>query len=378
MAINPLIGLGTKVPDLGGRIANFADQQNELSRLAQQDQAAGEEANFQRRRTINNDAVNQTLNDQRIRLGRDKIRQAGKESSAIDSAQDAARLLSLPDHQMLPFLEQRFQKLTQAAQDDPSITTTQTRQLMRMAQSGDFAGVRRESQREASLGVRLGFLPGAQQAKPGALQQKITTLESQLGRKLTQAELLRIGGGAPRGPLVTNVLGNVTEDRPLTEADASSFNLSPEQAANFVISDGKLRPIGTENLSPSEKIQEEAFAKREAGQIQGVDLVQQFEDSFNEAPTIVGVVPPGAERAVLAQQREALVAWVAKNILGTPGTEPSPKLNEIADKIVPDFSGAFDRSNFDEQIESLKQLMKAGGSKASTVLKFDESGNPIE
>jgi hypothetical protein len=39
-------------------------------------------------------------------------------------------------------------------------------------------------------------------AKPGALQQKIATLEGELGRKLTQPEILQIGGATKRAPLV--------------------------------------------------------------------------------------------------------------------------------------------------------------------------------
>ena len=165
MATNPLIALGTRVPNLGGRFANFADQQNALSRLADQDAAAGEEASFQRQRVINKDAVNQTLNEQQITEGRQRIAAAGKERSAIDSAQDAARLLSLPNEQVLPFLNQRRQKLTQAAQSDPSINTVQTDQQIQLAQSGDFQGVRQDAQREVSLATQFGLLQGAGQGK---------------------------------------------------------------------------------------------------------------------------------------------------------------------------------------------------------------------
>ncbi len=85
-------------------------------------------------------------------------------------------------------------------------------------------------------------------------------------------------------------------------------------------------------------------------------LAQEYQKAFREyhEQGDPGLISGERDRANRA--RNALVAWVAKNVLGTPGAEPSPRLYEDAEKLVPDFAGAIDSARFPAAMAQLRAI----------------------
>ena len=88
-----------------------------------------------------------------------------------------------------------------------------------------------------------------------------------------------------------------------------------------------------------------------------------------------GTLPAGKAREQAKVARRALVTWYAKNVLGTPGAEPSPSLYDKAEEIIPDFAGPWDTAMFGARMDEIKQTIgaslgeKKGGSKSGITIE---------
>ena len=71
--------------------------------------------------------------------------------------------------------------------------------------------------------------------------------------------------------------------------------------------------------------------------------------------------------------RKNLATWWATNILGKPGTEPSPRLYEQADEAIGDFAGMFDNPRFPSMIAGLRSSMRAKLAGGETVEAEEET-----
>ena len=89
-------------------------------------------------------------------------------------------------------------------------------------------------------------------------------------------------------------------------------------------------------------------------------LIEAYRTAATKAATggILGI-SAGPDRSNAQAARQALVAWVAKNVLGTPGAEPTPRLYEQAEQMVPDFSGPYDAAVLDRKLNQLEILAAA-------------------
>lgn len=170
-----------------------------------------------------------------------------------------------------------------------------------------------------------------------------------------------------------NMPGSGLETRRLTSEEAAALNLTPEQAAGLVVEGDKVKPAPM-SLPEAEAAKTEASVQAS---------FRGFENLFNEYDMTAKTyqqdalaLPGSGEYARAQAARSALVAWVAKNVLGTPGAEPSPALYEQAEKIVPDFAGPFDRSNFEENMKQVRRQARAKLDTARTTPLPD--GAPIQ
>lgn len=98
-------------------------------------------------------------------------------------------------------------------------------------------------------------------------------------------------------------------------------------------------------------------AKDTAAAEKGVNLFQNYKDAF--ANYQGGWSPAGSAREQAKISRDALVKWYAKNVLGTPGAEPSPSLYDKAEEIIPDFAGPWDAAMFDARMAEIESSINA-------------------
>lgn len=172
--------------------------------------------------------------------------------------------------------------------------------------------------------------------------------------------------------------------RPLTAEERATLNLTEEEADGLIVNaKGEIKAL--DSTTSTTEI-DRANARREAAAKQGSDLIDGYVAEFEKSKPVGGIIPPGGRREALSQRRQGVVAWVAKNVLGTPGAEPSPALYDRAEEMVPDFSGAFDRANFTGKIKALRDLAKAGregedqpsGDTPKKRIRYDAQGNRID
>lgn len=91
----------------------------------------------------------------------------------------------------------------------------------------------------------------------------------------------------------------------------------------------------------------------------GVSLIDAYAragDAATRTSGLLGIAMPGDKNIQAEQARGALVTWWAKNVLGTPGAEPSPALYKQAEDQIPDFSGPWDSRRLPAAVDGLKQL----------------------
>lgn len=211
---------------------------------------------------------------------------------------------------------------------------------------------RLEAGEPESMAALAPFLDAAQVAKP--------LLKQGINPETGAVEWFDFSSGAPaatgltappRQPLVS--VGGTQWELQSTPEGLAAVRLN-EQTGEFESTLVSRKP-GT-----AETEVERAEGRRAAILPQGEALISDYEVMVGAAPTTGGFVEPGGKREALNQQRQALVAWVAKNILGTPGAEPSPALYEQAEGLVPDYSGPYDRAVFTERMNTLRRMMTAG------------------
>jgi len=228
---NPLIALGTRVPNTGGIINQFANQQNALSRLAQQDRQTAEDRQFNRQRVTQNDDLNRQLTQQQINAGNAKIAELGKQQSAKDAAIFSAQLAQLPDDQILPALIQHRAGLAERMRTDPTVNTVQTDQLMQLAQSGQFDKVRQDGARGANIAVRAGIL------KAPAAPKAPTTRERKAGNEIITEQFNQKTGEfdeVSRAPRRSAPVTNISVDaRQATAETAFAKQFGKTNAENF-------------------------------------------------------------------------------------------------------------------------------------------------
>lgn len=88
----------------------------------------------------------------------------------------------------------------------------------------------------------------------------------------------------------------------------------------------------------------------------GTSLIDDYAKAASEAQGPLGVASPGKVSTAKAESaRDALVAWWAKNVLGTPGAEPNTDVYRRAEEAIPDFSGPLDAYRLPGLLQSLKK-----------------------
>lgn len=155
---------------------------------------------------------------------------------------------------------------------------------------------------------------------------------------------------------------------------------SPSDVANMVYPDGSQPLPGTlwseiiarqgRTLTNEEKAAQTArgaqTAKNEEASGKGGDLLGNYLKAADRYQS--GILPYGSANSQAIIARNNLVTFYAKNVLGTPGAEPSPALYERAAEIIPDFGGPIDAALFDSRMAEIKRgidsaLGKEGGGK---------------
>lgn len=177
MPINPLIPLKTRVPRFGDRISNFANEQNDLSRLARQDAGAAEEASFQRQRQINSDALTSSLNNARLDESRAKLASTTNEARVKLAVENNIRQSDLL-----------------ASGNVPGAIKQQEAHLSRLVQSGAtdvqdaqaFLGLLKNNPQEAEqiVGTNRKVLEAQEILKPAATAKPPTTKEFKVGNEI--------------------------------------------------------------------------------------------------------------------------------------------------------------------------------------------------
>ena len=158
---------------------------------------------------------------------------------------------------------------------------------------------------------------------------------------------------------------------------------SPSDVANMIYPDSspvlpgtpwpEIIAKGGRTLTGEEKAARTATgtqgAKDEQAAAKGGNLFDNYTTAAGAYQS--GVMPAGEAREQAKVARRALVTWYAKNVLGTPGAEPSPSLYDKAEEIIPDFAGPWDTAMFSARMEEIKQTIGAslGGKKQDQGMK---------
>lgn len=106
-----------------------------------------------------------------------------------------------------------------------------------------------------------------------------------------------------------------------------------------------------------ERVRQRSTAEQEEAMRGGVGLIQNYMRSagdYQSQPNPLSITRDDAKQA-----RKALVTWVASNVLGEPGREPTPDLYTQAEDMVPDFAGWWDAPRFSERMAALNRTIAA-------------------
>ena len=177
---------------------------------------------------------------------------------------------------------------------------------------------------------------------------------------------------------------NYYKPPPTTQIDMGAGDrASPSDVANMIYPDSspvlpgtpwpEIIAKGGRTLTGEEKAARTATgtqgAKDEQAAAKGGNLFDNYTTAAGAYQS--GVMPAGEAREQAKVARRALVTWYAKNVLGTPGAEPSPALYDKAEEIIPDFAGPWDTAMFSARMEEIKQTIGAslGGKKQDQGMK---------
>lgn len=98
-------------------------------------------------------------------------------------------------------------------------------------------------------------------------------------------------------------------------------------------------------------------AENSAALSKGENLMANYREAAKNYAD--GWSPYGQNDARASVARDIFVKWVAKNVLGKPGAEPSPALYQQAEAVVPDYGGPFDRYVFEAKMAEAERSIKA-------------------
>ena len=179
----------------------------------------------------------------------------------------------------------------------------------------------------------------------------------------------------------------------MKEAGATQLNMggtdriSTTEAANMVLADGS--PVlpgmpweeviakggrlltGEEKAAASQRGTQEEKNKEALGKGESLfDNYKAAADAYDK-----GFLPYGEKNSQAKIARDALVTWYAKNVLGTPGAEPSPSLYERAEALIPDFGGPLDVALYPARMAEIERTINAALSGGKSDAKpRDDSG----
>jgi hypothetical protein len=146
---------------------------------------------------------------------------------------------------------------------------------------------------------------------------------------------------------------------------------SPSDVANMIYPDGSQpRPgelwaeiiaKGGRTLTNEEKAAQTArgtqTAKNEEASGKGENVIGNYLQAAKKYQS--GLLPYGSANSQALIARRNLVTFYAKNVLGTPGAEPSPALYDRAEEIIPDFGGPIDAALFDSRMAEIERGIAA-------------------
>lgn len=165
---------------------------------------------------------------------------------------------------------------------------------------------------------------------------------------------------------------------------------SPSDVANMVYPDGTQPLPGTawpeivakggRTLTNEEKAAQTArgtqTAKNEEASGKGGDLLGNYVKAAERYQS--GILPYGPANSQAIIARNNLVTFYAKNVLGTPGAEPSPALYERAAEIIPDFGGPIDAALFESRMAEIKRGIDSALGKEGGKGKKDQGMGDVE
>ncbi len=146
---------------------------------------------------------------------------------------------------------------------------------------------------------------------------------------------------------------------------------TPSEVANMVYPDGTQPLAGTpwpeiiarqgRTLTNEEKAAQTArgtqTAKNEEASGKGENVIGNYLQAAKKYQS--GLLPYGSANSQALIARRNLVTFYAKNVLGTPGAEPSPALYDRAEEIIPDFGGPIDAALFDSRMAEIERGIAA-------------------
>lgn len=190
-----------------------------------------------------------------------------------------------------------------------------------------------------------------------------------LVQKAANGKVVPVGGGGPTVNLLQNyeqeVLGDDSVNWGRLLPDGSIERASPGMTRRDAENAGYL-PLSTADKKREEPSAEQRAAESKRGQRQaeneaalekGRNIFQAYMSAAKEYQD--GGLPFGTLDKQAEISRKNLVSWYAKNILGTPGAEPSPALYEQAENIIPKFSGPINSTRFPAAMEEIQNAINA-------------------
>jgi len=200
--------------------------------------------------------------------------------------------------------------------------------------------------------------------------------------------IVPVGGGGPTINLQQgfeqDLLGddsvNWGRDLPDGSIERAPPNVTRQQATAMEYR--VLTPADKKREEPSEE-QKAAASKRGQRQAENEAALEKGENIFQAYKSAVeayqsGGLPFGTLSKQAQIARQNLVSWYAKNVLGTPGAEPSPVIQEQAEKIIPDFSGPIDSIRFRAAMEEIGNAINAALDKDYKPRRADDSPSSVD
>ena len=305
MPLNPLIALGSRTPNLGGRFLNFANNtlaRNRQDRIDRQNQSARDRTNL--------------LTDLQIQQAKTRIAAAGKQASAKDFAGDALRiqaaLQSGDTAAASSLLDARKRKLEAARQFDPTINLNDTNSLIAAVNSNPQAALTTVN-RQVDIARKLGILPNVATGKGFTLGA---------GQKRFDAQGNPIASVAPN-PVKPDVLTPEAEAQRIRIARAKKTDISVA-APDVTVSPGETeeqKGLGKYRVGVFSDTQKEAKnAINQNRQLNALSQLLEQQATGRGTPTIRNIqalaqtfgIPIGDPKEVGAfQASETLIAEIA-------------------------------------------------------------------